>query len=109
MRLAIKAGGFALLLVIGLVPAGSSAATRVVKAKDIDFSPDSVTVRRGATVSWRFLDSTQHNVQSRGKRRFRGSGDRRRGTHKVRFRKAGRYAYVCTIHPLSMKGVVVVR
>ncbi len=95
-------------LALGLAPT-AAAATRVVKVKDIVFTPVKISVRRGATVAWRFLDITQHNVQSRGRRRFRGSKDTRRGTHRVRFREAGRYRYVCTIHPLTMKGLVVVR
>lgn len=108
MRLAIKAGGLAVLLALGLAPAGS-AATRVVKAKDIIFTPAKVSIKRGGTVSWRFVDSTRHNVISTGKRRFRSSRDMQRGTHRVRFRKAGRYRYMCTFHPLSMRGVVTVR
>ena len=116
MRFALKAGMLALPLAFGLVASATgfersanSAGSRSVKAKDIDFSPAKISIRRGMVVSWRFLDSTRHNVTSRGKRRFRSSKDLRSGTHKVRFRKAGRYSYVCTFHPLSMQGVVVVR
>lgn len=108
MRLAIKAGALAVLLVIGLVPAANAAA-RVVTAENIDFTPEKITIKRGSTVAWRFLDSTRHNVSSRGKRRFRSSRDMSRGTHRVRFSNAGRYRYMCTFHPLSMRGVVTVR
>lgn len=91
-------------------PRGRTSGTRVVEAKDFSFKPGGITVRKGTTVRWRFLDSTAHNVVSRGKHRFRSSGTKRRGgTHRVRFRRAGRYSYVCTFHRLTMEGVVVVR
>lgn len=108
MRFAVKAALLAVPFALGLAPT-AGAATRVVKVKDIVFTPSKIGVRRGTTVAWRFLDITQHNVQSRGRRRFGGSKDMRRGTHRVRFRKAGRYRYACSIHPLTMKGLVVVR
>jgi len=93
----------------GSLGAGSSG-TRVVKIQDIAFKPSRITVRRGTTVAWRFLDgSTSHNVKSQGRRRFPSSGDRRTGIFKVRFRKAGTYRYLCALHPLTMKGKVVVR
>ena len=88
-------------------PAG--AAVRVVEIKDIDFAPVALKVKRGDTVEWRFLDErTPHNVRSRGARRFKGSATKETGTHRVRFRRAGTYRYVCTIH-LNMVGRVVVR
>lgn len=116
MKFAPKAGLLALLLSVGLVAHatgavrdGTSAGSRTIKAQNIDFTPAKVTVNRGTVVSWKFLDSTRHNVISRGRRRFRSSKDMRSGTYRVRFRKAGRYGYHCTFHPLSMEGVVVVR
>ncbi len=95
------------VLTVGLVPA-AHAGPRVVKAKDFLFKPGKVTIKRGSIVKWRFLDASAHNVVSRGTRRFRSSQDMRSGTYRVRFRKRGRYRYVCTIHPLSMRGVVTV-
>ena len=116
MGFASRACVLALLLIVGLAASAASAerhattaGARTILAKDIDFSPAKVSIRRGQVVTWRFLDSTRHNVISRGKRRFRSSEDMRSGTYKVRFRRAGRYAYVCTFHLFSMQGVVVVR
>lgn len=116
MGFAHKAGVLAVLSTVGLVASasgtesvGAAAGSRTVKAKDIDFTPARISIARGTVVSWRFLDSTRHNVVSRGKRRFRSSKDLRAGSYRVRFRKAGRYSYVCTFHPLSMQGLVVVR
>ena len=116
MRFSLKIGVLALLSSFGFVAGATGserdtapAGSRTIKAKDIDFTPARISVKRGTVVSWRFLDSTLHNVTSRGKRRFRSSRSMRTGTHKARFRQAGRYRYVCTIHPLSMQGVVAVR
>jgi plastocyanin len=89
--------------------APASAAVRVVKIQDIDFSPTTLRIHRGDTVEWRFLDErTPHNVRSRGRTRFRGSETKESGTFRARFRRAGTYRYVCTIH-LNMVGRIVVR
>lgn len=94
---------------IGMPFAAAGQSTRSVVLKDIAFQPANLTVRRGTLVTFRWRDgSTPHNVRSRGKPRFPGSGDRTKGTHRVRFRKAGTYRYVCTIHP-GMSGRIAVR
>ena len=86
-----------------------AAVTPVVVIKDIDFSPHRLVVRRGTRVTWKFLDpQVEHNVTSTGSRRFRSSTDKMTGTHRVTFRRAGTYTYVCTLH-INMKGRVVVR
>jgi plastocyanin len=77
--------------------------------RDIEFSPATVTIRRGASVRWEWRDPrASHDVTSRGRLRFRSSDTKLSGTHTVRFRRKGTYRYVCTIHP-SMLGKVVVR
>lgn len=101
--LAIGAGG-----VLGTAAASSAATVRI---KGIDFSPHTLTVRKGTTVTWKFLDGdtdTPHNVASRGTKRFRSSATKQDGTYSVRFTKTGTYRYVCTIHP-NMKARIVVR
>ena len=98
--------GFVVTL-LAATPAGAGS-TRVVKLQDIDIKPSTVRIAKGSTVEWRFLDSNAvHDVTSRGRPRFRSSSTKRSGTHRVRFRKAGTYRYVCTIHP-NMRGKVVV-
>jgi plastocyanin len=101
-----------MLATIAALATGSAAAgaatTKTVRIKDIDFSPKLVTIKRGDSVRWRFLDGdTPHNVTSRGKLRFRSSPTKQRGSYTVRFAKAGTYAYVCTLH-INMKSKVVV-
>jgi plastocyanin len=85
------------------------AASVVVRIKDIDFQPHRVVVRRGGSVTWRFLDErTPHNVTSRGRTRFHSSPTKQSGSYTVRFRTAGTYRYVCTIH-FNMTAAVVVK
>jgi len=96
------------LIAAAAVPAGA-ARTKRVTVEDIDFSPQTVKIRRGDRVRWTWKDApTPHNVRSRGSRRFKGSGTKTEGTHTVRFRRRGTYRYVCTIH-LNMEGRVIVR
>ena len=77
--------------------------------QDFEIKPSTVRIARGDTVRWRFLDDVApHNVTSRGSTRFRSSPTKQSGTYSVRFRKAGTYRYVCTIHS-NMRGKVVVR
>jgi plastocyanin len=108
-KLVIATVSLALAVVLGNgSPAGASS-SHTVQIKDIDFHPRTITVRRGDSVRWVWLDgSTPHNVRSRGALRFRGSPTKTRGTYTVRFRHAGTYRYVCTIH-FNMKGRVLVR
>jgi plastocyanin len=95
---------------LAIAPVFAAAHVRTVRIKDIAFNPERVTIRRGSEVKWRFLDGlTYHNVHSVGSRKFKGSRDRRKGDFTVRFRHAGRYRYVCTLHPIAMEGLVVVR
>jgi plastocyanin len=109
-RLLAATAGVAVAAGIGL-GAADAAPTATVRIKNIDFSPKTLTVKKGTTVTWKFLDgdtNTPHNVASRGTPRFRSSATKQTGTHKVTFRKRGTYRYVCTIHP-NMKGRIVVR
>lgn len=87
----------------------ASSSTATVQIKDIDFKPKRVTIRRGGSVRWLFQDArTPHNVHSVGRPRFRSSQTKQEGSHRVTFKRSGRFRYVCTIH-LNMKGTVVVR
>jgi plastocyanin len=82
------------------IPATTHAGTsRTVKVDDFAFSPASLSVRAGTTVTWRFQDSATHNVTvRRGPVKFH-SKDIRRGSYGRTLTRRGTYKLVCTIHP----------
>ncbi|MEO6121314.1 MAG: plastocyanin/azurin family copper-binding protein [Acidimicrobiales bacterium] len=78
-----------------------------VVLRDIAFSPETLSVDQGATVTWVFDDrGIPHNVVANDKSFESETKDSGRFTHT--FDSAGSFAYVCTIHP-KMKGTVKVR
>ena len=100
----------ALVLSLGLVAvlgAGSvAAADQTVTISGLAFSPPSVTVNEGDTVTWTNEDGMPHTATGSG-----GSFDT--GTladgasAAVTFDTAGTFAYICSIHP-TMTGTVIV-
>ncbi len=71
------------------------------------FSPTTITINRGETVTWQNNDSVSHRVAADD-----GSfdlGDQASGAKvKFTFNTAGTFTYHCTIHSF-MKGIVVVK
>jgi len=69
------------------------------------YTPGTVTVKRGDTVTWLWRDGrVNHNVVGGG---FR-SKVQARGSFTVRFTRRGSFAYRCTVHP-KMSGRILVR
>jgi uncharacterized cupredoxin-like copper-binding protein len=71
------------------------------------------TVRRGAVITFAVANkgTIEHNFKVRGKKTPALAAGKR-GTLKVTFAKAGRYAYLCTVptHAAAgMKGVLIVK
>ncbi len=106
-------GGGAAAMAAGAQAPAAAAARSQVTVKLFIFTPQRLVVRRGTTVRWTNEDSTTHTVVGRrlpaGSRRLRltlkpgGSATRR-------FGRAGRYRYVCDLHPGGgMTATVVVR
>jgi|SRR5688572_10630977 len=88
---------------------GSLPATAGVSTTSGDvFSPSSVTISRGGSVTWSF-GITAHNVTFQG-----GAGvpanipDRSNTTESRTFSQAGDFSYQCTLHA-GMTGLVIVR
>lgn len=101
------------LLATGLLLSGCSgsaspggAADAVVKIRDLQFTPNTVTVDVGDTVAWEFDDEgLYHHVQARD-----GSFDSEivgEGSFSVAFTEPGTYSYSCSIHPY-MTGTIIV-
>jgi plastocyanin len=88
-----------MLLALTPAPAGASGVT--VSVQDFSFTPSTVAVGLGQTVTWQF-----HSMHtSTSDQRFWDSGMRSSGGFVVTFRDAGSYAYHCSMHP-SMTGRV---
>lgn len=80
----------------------------VVILRDIEFKPARITVDAGDTVTWRFEDQgITHDVVA-DDRSFKSSVEDS-GTFRHTFDKRGTYTYKCSLHPVKMKGTIVVR
>lgn len=80
--------------------------TASVSLANKSFSPRSVTISVGGTVTWSNKDDMPHNVTSTSGA-FRSPIFNRGGTYKQTFAKPGTYPYLCTLHS-GMSGTVVV-
>src|SRR5688572_6350272 len=87
-----------LVLVSGLAVPAVLAATRAVDIRGFTFSPRTVEIRVGDTVTWTNRDGVAHTATAQN-----GSFDtgllEEGESGSVRFRSAGTYRYVCTPHP----------
>ena len=110
-RIAVAVGLAAAVVLGGHSALSTGAATRTIVVKDDVFTPKKATVRKNTLVTWRWASgSGPHDVLSRGTKRFKSSTLKSSGTHRVRFKKAGTYRYVCTPHEArGMIGQIVVR
>jgi plastocyanin len=106
---AAAATAAALLVPLGVADArvvapASARAGASVTVADMAFSPGTVTVAVGETVTWTFADAVPHTSTSDDG--FWDSGIRSGGaTYARKFKSAGTFAYHCTIHPM-MRGRV---
>lgn len=85
---------------------GSSGGDQV-EVKNFSFSPNTLTVKVGTKVTWKFDDDTAHTVKA-DDGSFTSSALTGGKTFSFTFNKAGQYSYICSIHP-SMKAQVTVQ
>ena len=84
-----------------------------VSIQNFAFSPASITIPRGATVTWVNQDSANHRVLNDAGGSiaegalFSSDSLPNGGTYSFRFDTPGTYPYHCSIHP-SMKATVIV-
>ncbi|MFJ2189180.1 plastocyanin/azurin family copper-binding protein [Kitasatospora sp. NPDC087861] len=85
------------------------AAANAVTIKNFAFSPATLTVKAGTTVTWTNTDSDAHTVTSK-----QGSGGPLQSaalatndTYSYTFTQPGTYPYYCTIHPFMTATVEV--
>ena len=89
--------------------AASIAATlfhAAVQIDDFAFSPPSLTVKAGTTVTWRNKDDIPHTVAS-STRMFKSKALDTDDSYSFTFNEPGSYGYFCSLHP-HMTGKIVV-
>jgi amicyanin len=84
-------------------------ATEEVEIEDMAFSPASITVKKGTTVTWTNRDAVQHTVTpDNPSTEFAASGMLSSDeSYSVTFNTVGTYTYHCQPHP-QMTGTVIV-
>jgi plastocyanin len=91
---------------------GGTGKAAAVSLKNIQFSPKTLSVAKGATVTWTNDDSVNHDVTKTGgpgPKFSSGSGNMAQGdTYKQKLTTAGPIQYVCTVHP-GMTGTITVK
>ncbi len=102
----VLAAGALIALPISAPTAAFSGQTNAVVIKNFDFSPMLLTVKPGATVTWKNLDGEPHTVTS-ADGLFRSGALDTNETYSFRFNRPGTYKYVCTIHPRMTASIVV--
>jgi plastocyanin len=82
------------------------AAPVMLVIRDTDFSPMTLTVPVGTTVTWRNIDDAPHTVTSTDGL-FRSKALSENGTFSFKFSKQGTFEYVCSIDPKMVATIVV--
>lgn len=103
-----RLGKFAMRFVVAAVMSSSQlgaarAAETKVSIDNFTFSPASITVKVGDTVTWTNRDDIPHVVVSAGK--FRSKALDTDNSFSFTFTTAGDYPYFCSLHP-HMTGAI---
>ncbi|MGW1623714.1 cupredoxin domain-containing protein [Streptomyces sp. NPDC002172] len=81
-----------------------------VAIQNFAFSPATLKVKAGTTVTWTNQDTDAHTVTSNGSGGpLRSAALATHGTYSYTFTEPGTYAYLCTIHPFMTATVEVTR
>jgi plastocyanin len=96
----------AFLAAIPFLAGAARAGDATVVIDNFAFSPSTLTVKTGTTVTWRNSDDIPHTVAS-VKRAFKSKALETSDSFSFTFNEAGGYAYFCSLHP-HMTGQIVV-
>ncbi|MET7692011.1 plastocyanin/azurin family copper-binding protein [Streptomyces sp. NPDC005483] len=109
MRGLLRAAAALALLTVWLLPSGqASAASYSVAMKGYAFSPASLSVPAGSTVTWTNYDTAPHDVKTTSGPLSLHSPMLNKGqSWSFTFTTAGSYGYVCTVHPDMTAGITV--
>lgn len=91
-----------------LALAGSAHAEEtVIEIANFTFNPSEVTIKPGATVTWKNTDDIPHSVVE-DNAKFRSKPLDTDDTFSMTFTEAGEIGYFCGLHP-HMKGKIIVK
>jgi plastocyanin len=97
-----------LVIICGL-STGAFAATEVVHQQGRAFSAESITIKKGAPLTFLNDDSVPHNIMSTSKGNEFNLGSQSPGSSTdVTFKEAGDVTVICAIHPRMKMAVKVV-
>jgi plastocyanin len=87
----------------------NAVATNSVTINNYEFSPMSITIKAGTTVTWNNQDDVHHTITlDSGSTEGPNSGQLGKGqSYSYTYKKAGTFSYHCNIHP-EMHGTVTV-
>lgn len=85
-------------------PADQTGLNAAVKISNFSFSPKTLTVKPGTTVTWTNQDGVGHDVKSAD---FASPILKKGESFSFQFNNPGAYNYYCAIHP-SMTGALIV-
>ena len=89
---------------------GTPVTGTAVAIKNFAFSPATLKVRAGTTVTWTNQDTDAHTVTSTGPGGpLHSAALATHATYSHTFTKPGTYAYLCTVHPFMTATVEVTR
>ena len=94
-------------LALGSTAVAGEPSASVVVAKEFMFSPATLTVAAGTTVTWSNRDEEPHTVVSETGL-FRSAALDTNESFSFRFDQPGTYRFVCSIHP-QMTGTIIVQ
>jgi plastocyanin len=76
---------------------------------DYAFGAQRVSLKRGASFTWRFRGGVDHDVTLASGPAGFASPSMRNGTFTYRFTRPGTYRLFCSLHPARMTQIVIVR
>jgi plastocyanin len=102
---------FAVEMLVAAAPTGgidvaNADESSSVVMRNFDFSPMSLTVKAGTTVTWKNLDGEPHTVTSVDGL-FRSGALDQNDSYTFKFDKPGTYKYLCSTHPRMMAAIIV--
>jgi plastocyanin len=89
------------------VPANAQSSATHIVIKDFMFSPTTLVVKAGSTVTWTNRDEEPHTVVGTSGT-FKSGGLDTNDSFTYKFTEPGKYTFVCTVHP-QMVGTIAVQ